>query len=138
MKQIFTSLDFSGNFLSNFAIGSASSDPSGVEYGYIYRNSQTDRLRVYTEDGWEDLVRTPNGNIIQVVDSFDNLDGRGDTLYVKLRPGTQDKYDIYIYVNGTFFLINDPTVQWEDIVNVPDIMDCSYIASDEQLHLFYI
>lgn len=138
MKQIFTSLDFSGNFLSNFSIGSAESDPSGVEYGYIYRNSQTDRLRVYTKSGWEDLVLTPNGNIIQVVDSFDNLDARSDVLYVKRRPGTQDKYDIYVYVDNVFYLINDPTIHWEDISNVPNIMDCSYIDSNEQLHLFYI
>lgn len=138
MKQIYTSLDFSGNFISNFAIGSAAADPSGVEYGYIYRNSQTDRLRVYTEKGWEDLVRTPNGNIIKVIDSFDNLEGRGDTLYVKRRDGTQDKYDIYIFIDNTFFLINDSTVHWEDIANIPDIMDCSYIVNNEQLNFFYI
>ena len=87
---------------------------------------------------WEDLVLTPNGNIIQVVDSFDNLDARSDVLYVKRRPGTQDKYDIYVYVDNVFYLINDPTIHWEDISNVPNIMDCSYIDSNEQLHLFYI
>lgn len=140
MKQIFTNIDLAGNSVSNLVIGTRVSDPSGVEYGFIYRNSTTDRLRVYTENGWEDLVHTPGGNIIKLIDSFNNLQGRGDTIYVKLREGTQDEYDVYVYVNNTFYLINDSTIHWQDIVDAPNILDCSYynVNNEEELQLFYI
>lgn len=137
MKQIFTNIDFSGNALYNLVIGSQASDPSDVGYGFVYRNSQTGRLRVYTENGWEDLIHTPNGKIIKVVDSFDGETGRGDILYLKLKPGTDDQYNVYAYFNNSFCQLTGNSVHWSEIVGAPNILDCSYIG-DETLSIHYL
>lgn len=137
MKQIFTNIDFSGNALFNLVIGSLASDPSDVGYGFVYRNSQTGKLRVYTEDGWEDLIHTPGGKIIKVVTSFDDEVGRGDILYLKLRPGSETRYDAYAYVNNSFCQISGHSVQWSEIIGKPNILDCSYIGN-ETLSIRYL
>ena len=138
MKKIFTNVDFSGNTVANVVIATKSADPSGSEvgYGYVYRNSQTDHLRVYTENGWEDLVRTPSGKILKIVETFAGESGRGDTLYLK-NVGT-DKYDMYAYLNGSFCQLTAHTLHWSDIIDAPNILDCSYVGNNEELSLYYI
>lgn len=137
MKQIFTNINMSGNAIFNLVIGTLDADPSNVGYGFVYRNSGTGRLRVYTEDGWEDLVHTPNGKIIKVVNSFENEQGRGDILYLKLRNGSDNTYNAYAYVDNSFCQISGHSVQWSDIVGAPNILDCSYIGN-EMLSIRYI
>jgi hypothetical protein len=131
MKQIFTNIDLSGNAIFNLVIGSFAEDPVGVGYGFVYRNSQTGRLRVYTNNGWEDLIHTPNGKIVQVVTSFEGIQGRGDTLYLKLRNGSDNTYNAYVYVDNSFCQISGHSVHWSEIVGKPNILDCSYIGNEE-------
>ena len=109
MKQIFTNIDLSGNAIFNLVIGSLAADPANVGYGFVYRNSLTGKLRVYTDNGWEDLVHTPNGKIIQVVTSFDKdeddlsfkLDGDEFSVNVKAKDGSGTEVQRRIETKGS-------------------------------------
>lgn len=137
MKQVFTNINLSGNSVFNIVIGTLDADPSIASYGFVYRNSQTGKLRVYTENGWEELIHTPNGKIIKVVDNFDNERGRGDIIYLKLRRGTENIYNAYAYIDGSFCQISGHSVHWSEIEDKPNILDCSYIGNEE-LSIRYI
>lgn len=141
MKQIFTNVDFSGNTVSNIVVGSYAGPPANASDGFVYFNIVTGKLRVRTsnndgtEGWWEDLVSTPSGKIIEVVNSFDNVSGRGDTIYLK--QVSQGVYDAYAYTDSSFVRISGRAPLWEEIVGKPNILDCSYIGN-ENLAIRYI
>lgn len=137
MRQFFTNIDLSGNSVDNIVIANHAQDPPGIDInGFVYYNTTHNKLRVYTESGWEDLVSTPDGSILQVVNDpdFTHVEGRGDTIFLLNKGG--NTFDFYLYVNNEFIPITKP-ISWEDVENRPNILDCSYIGS-ETIEFIYL
>lgn len=126
-KQIFSNIDFSGNAALNMVIGSRDSDPANVAHGYLYYNTVRGCLRVLCGDTWQDLVNTSDGKIIKVVQSLP-VTGETNVIYLLKIDDVSNGYDRYssfVWFGASYGQISGYKIKWDEIVNKPDLLDCS-------------
>ncbi len=141
-KQIFSNIDFSGNAALNMVIGSRDSDPVNVAHGYLYYNTVRGCLRVLCGDTWQDLVNTSDGKIIKVVQSLP-VTGETNVIYLLKKSDIDNEYSRYssfVWLETSYGQISGYKIKWDEIVNKPDLLDCSVNlidGSNYNLNLIY-
>lgn len=139
-RKLFTELDLQRNQLLNIVIENLASDPSSVYdkvEGAFYYNTTRKVLRIYRNGGWEDLLSVSNGMRITAVDSLPQQ-GEERVLYLVRKSVNSNNYSSYVWMTDHYGQISGYHVDWSEIDNKPNILDCEYISENEILNLKYI
>ena len=139
-RKLFTELDLQRNQLLNIVIDNLASDPSSVYdkvEGAFYYNTTRKVLRIFRNGAWEDLLSVSNGMRITAVD---NLPQQGEerVLYLVRKSVNSNNYSSYVWMTDHYGQISGYHIDWSEIDNKPNILDCEYISENEILNLKYI
>lgn len=139
-RRLFTELDLQRNQLLNIVIENLAEDPvsqyDNVE-GAFYYNTTRKVLRVHRNGAWEDLLSLSTGMRIMAVESLPQ-EGEERVLYLVRKVYGDDRYSAYVWITDHYGQVSGYNVDWDEIENKPDILDCEYIDEGEILHLKYI
>lgn len=146
-KKVLTNVDLLGNSLMNLVVGSLSQDPSNVSNGYMYYNSVSGHLRAFLNGTWKDLVSTPDGMTLKVVESLpDARNADANTLYLLLRSYDvctgYNTYRAYWWTGSGYAQVSGYDPEWSEVRDKPLFLDASIIdisgsESDKVLKLYY-
>lgn len=139
-RKLFTELDLQRNQLLNIVIENLASDPSSVYdnvEGAFYYNTTRKVLRIFRNGAWEDLLSVSNGMRITAVDSLPQQ-GEERVLYLVRKSANSNNYSSYVWMTDHYGQISGYHVDWSEIDNKPNILDCEYISENETLNLKYI
>lgn len=139
-RKLFTELDLQRNQLLNIVIENLASDPSSVYdkvEGAFYYNTTRKVLRIYRNGAWEDLLSVSNGMRIMAVDSLPQQ-GEERVLYLVRKSVNSNNYSSYVWMTDHYGQISGYHVNWSEIDDKPNILDCEYISENEILNLKYI
>lgn len=139
-RKLFTELDLQRNQLLNIVIENLASDPSSVYdkvEGAFYYNTTRKVLRIYRNGAWEDLLSVSNGMRITAVDSLPQQ-GEERVLYLVRKSVNSNNYSSYVWMTDHYGQISGYHIDWSEIDNKPNILDCEYISENETLNLKYI
>ena len=139
-RKLFTELDLQRNQILNIVIENLADDPQGtydrVE-GAFYYNTTRKVLRIFRNGAWEDLLSLSTGMRIMAVD---NLPAQGEerVLYLVRKSVGTNRYSSFVWMEDHYGQVSGYNVDWSEIENKPNILDCEYITEDEILNLKYI
>lgn len=138
-RKLFTELDLQKNQLLNIVIENLAVDPVGayacVE-GAFYYNTTRKVLRIFRNGAWEDLLSISNGMRILAVQELPQQ-GEERVLYLVKR-GETNNYSSYVWITDHYGQVSGYHLDWSEIDNKPNILDCEYLSENEILNLKYI
>jgi hypothetical protein len=143
-KNVYTNLDLNGNAALNVVLGNLSSDPLSASEGYVYYNTTKKNLRTYINNGWVDIIGISDGKILKIVQSLPAT-GEANVIYLLQKnavdPNAQYyRYSSYMWSDNSYHQISGYNVDWNEISNKPDLLDCEVQnigGADNKLILAY-
>lgn len=139
-RKLFTELDLQRNQILNIVIENLASDPTSVYdkvEGAFYYNTTRKVLRIFRNGAWEDLLSLSTGMRIMAVDSLPQQ-GEERVLYLVRKAVGTNRYSSYVWVTDHYGQVSGYNVDWTEIENKPNILDCEYLSENEILNLKYI